>query len=271
MPVQFGEFVLDESRRQLLRGVDAVHLSPKAFQMLSILVEERPRAVSKSALQDRLWPDTFVTEGNLTTTIAELRSALGDDAREPRFIRTVHRFGYSFAASVNRPSRFAMRWKAAAAVGMVMAAAIVLVVWLRDTRLRGVPPAPIQSLAILPFDTRDADPADRHLGVGLSDVMITRLSNVHHLIVRPTSAVREFAERPGDSREIGRRLKVDAVLEGSIRTSPDRIRVTVQLLSIREQRTIWADQFDAQRAQIFAIEDSISARVADALMVRISP
>jgi serine/threonine-protein kinase len=270
MPVQFGEFVLDESRRQLLRRADPVHLSPKAFQLLSILVEERPRAVSKADLQSRLWPETFVTEGNLTTTVGELRSALGDDAREPRFIRTVHGFGYSFAGSVKPPPRFAKRWLTAAAAGVVIAAGIVLIFWLRGTALRAVPP-PIQSLAILPFDARDADPADRHLGIGLSDVLITRLSNVHHLIVRPTSAIREFAERGGDSRQIGRKLKVDAVLEGSIRTSADHIRVTVQLLNIREQRPIWAEQFDEKRTQMFAIEDSISARVADALMVRISP
>ena len=271
MPVQFGEFVLDESRRQLLRRGDPVHLSPKAFQLLSILVQEKPRALSKADLQERLWPDTFVTEGNLTTTVAELRSALGDDAREPRYIRTVHGFGYSFAAAAKDPSWFVTRRNATAVAALVGAAGIMLTLWLRSTPTRAVPHPPIQTLAILPFDTRGSDPADQHLGLGLPDLLITRLSNLHHLVVRPTSAVREFEYRRGDSQQIGRKLKVDAVLEGSIRTSADHIRVTVQLLNIREQRPIWAEQFDEKRAQMFTIEDKISARVADALTVRLSP
>src|SRR6476469_6440377 len=100
MLVRFGEFALDLSRRELTRAGESLHLPPKAFQLLTILVEERPRAVAKADLQERLWPDTFVTEGNLATLVTELRSALGDDAREPRFIRTVYGFGYSFEADV---------------------------------------------------------------------------------------------------------------------------------------------------------------------------
>jgi len=270
MPVQFGEFLLDEARRQLLRRGDPVHLSPKAFHLLSILVAETPRAISKSDLQERLWPQTFVTEGNLTTTVGELRSALGDDAREPRFVRTVHGFGYSFAAPVKQPLR-AMPWKAAGIAALVGALGIILILSLRSAPKPTFTQAPIRSIAILPFDTRGTDAADQHLGLGLPDLLITRLSNVRHLVVRPTSAVREFEDRRGDSQQIGRKLKVDAVLEGSIRTSADRIRVTVQLLNIREQRPIWAEQFDEKRAQMFAIEDKISARVADALTVRLSP
>src|SRR5439155_1804315 len=95
---------LDESRRQVLRGNETVHLSPKAFQLLSILTQEGPRAVPKNDLQERLWPDTFVTEGNLPSLVAELRTALGDDAREPTFIRTLYGFGYSFAAAIVDPT-----------------------------------------------------------------------------------------------------------------------------------------------------------------------
>jgi FHA domain/Transcriptional regulatory protein, C terminal len=86
--------------RQLLRGNEEVHLSPKAFDLLQMLVEERPRAMSKSALQDRLWPLTFVTEANLPNLIGEIRAALGDDSDHPYFIRTVRRFGYAFVGTV---------------------------------------------------------------------------------------------------------------------------------------------------------------------------
>jgi DNA-binding winged helix-turn-helix (wHTH) protein len=96
--VRFGPFALDARRRQLLLGVEEVHLSPKAFALLLALVEARPSALSKLEIQSRLWPDTFVDEGNLSVLVAEIRAALADMARAPRFIRTVHGFGYAFCA-----------------------------------------------------------------------------------------------------------------------------------------------------------------------------
>jgi DNA-binding winged helix-turn-helix (wHTH) protein len=94
--VSFGEFVLDPETRELLRGRDAIALSPKAYDLLQLLIDSRPKALSKMALQERLWPDTFVVEKNLVNLVAEIRKALGDDPAHPRFVRTVHRFGYAF-------------------------------------------------------------------------------------------------------------------------------------------------------------------------------
>jgi len=102
MRVRFSPYVLDLESRQLLRGDDVVHLSPKAFDLLSILVAERPKAFSKSDLLDRLWPGTFVVEKNLANLVSEIRDAIGDDPANPRFIRTVHRFGYAFRETVPR-------------------------------------------------------------------------------------------------------------------------------------------------------------------------
>ena len=100
MNVRFGEFTLDTDTRQVLGTAGELHLSPKAYELLKILVENRPRALSKNELHERLWPATFVAEVNLASLIAEIREALGDDARQPRFIRTAHRFGYAFCGSV---------------------------------------------------------------------------------------------------------------------------------------------------------------------------
>ena len=99
MRVSFGDCVLDLERRQLVRGDRDVHLTPKALDLLALLVAERPRAVAKTEIRDRLWPGTFVSESNLTTLVAELRAALGDAARSPRYVKTVHRFGYAFCGS----------------------------------------------------------------------------------------------------------------------------------------------------------------------------
>ena len=100
MRVRFTPFTLDLESRQLLRGDDVVHLSPKAFDLLSILVSHRPKALSKSDLQERLWPGTFVVEKNLANLVSEIRDVIGDDPANPRFIRTVHRFGYAFRETV---------------------------------------------------------------------------------------------------------------------------------------------------------------------------
>jgi DNA-binding winged helix-turn-helix (wHTH) protein len=96
MRVRFGECVLDSGTRQLSVRGETVHLSPKAFQFLELLLESRPRALSKSEIHERLWPGTFVSDGTLASLLVEVRSAIGDSARESRFVRTVHRFGYAF-------------------------------------------------------------------------------------------------------------------------------------------------------------------------------
>ena len=99
MKLRLGEITFDPGARQILRGATEVHLSPKAFELLKILVEDRPRAIAKHELHARLWPATFVSDVNLAALIAEIRTALGDDARKPRFVRTAFRFGYAFCGA----------------------------------------------------------------------------------------------------------------------------------------------------------------------------
>jgi len=121
MRVSFGDCVLDLERRQLVRADQDVHLTPKALDLLALLVSERPRAVAKTEIHDRLWPGTFVSESNLTTLVTELRTALGDKARAPRYLKTVQRFGYAFcgaaaeisgrsAAAGRRGPHFTLEW-----------------------------------------------------------------------------------------------------------------------------------------------------------------
>jgi DNA-binding winged helix-turn-helix (wHTH) protein len=95
--LRLGDVTFDPDTRQLLRDREEIHLSPKAFELLRILMDARPRALSKNELHEHLWPATFVSEANLASLIAEIREALGDSARQPRFIRTAHRFGYAFS------------------------------------------------------------------------------------------------------------------------------------------------------------------------------
>jgi DNA-binding winged helix-turn-helix (wHTH) protein len=99
--VRFGEFVLDHAARQVSRDGQPIHLTPKALELLELLVERRPRAISKEELHEHLWPSTHVTEANLPVLAHEVREALGDDPHEPRWIRTVARFGYSFCGEIS--------------------------------------------------------------------------------------------------------------------------------------------------------------------------
>jgi DNA-binding winged helix-turn-helix (wHTH) protein len=103
MRLGFGGCVFDSDTREILRGARAISLSPKAFLLLEILIRDSPKAVSKESIHKELWPDTFVSEANLPNLVAELRAALGDDAKKPRIVRTVHRFGYAFRAKT-RPA-----------------------------------------------------------------------------------------------------------------------------------------------------------------------
>ncbi len=104
MRFRFGECVLDGETRELEVARDPVHLSPKAFQFLELLLTNRPRALSKAEIHEKLWPDTFVADGTLTSLLAEVRSAIGDRGQSSRFIRTVHRFGYAFSGSAEEES-----------------------------------------------------------------------------------------------------------------------------------------------------------------------
>ena len=106
MRIGFDAFTLDLDARQLTAGGRVIHLAPKALELLTILVLERPKAISKEMLQERLWPDTFVVDANLSNLVGEIRDALGDSARTPRFVRTVHGFGYAFCGdAVDEPAR----------------------------------------------------------------------------------------------------------------------------------------------------------------------
>lgn len=116
MRLRFGDCEFDSDTREVFRGGKPIHVSPKAFAVLAALIQRRPKAISKDELRKLLWPDTFVSEGNLPNLVAELRESLGDDAQEPRIIRTVPKFGYAFRAEAAReggtgaPSGFRLIW-----------------------------------------------------------------------------------------------------------------------------------------------------------------
>ena len=268
---EFGPYRLDARERTLLLDGRSVALTPKALDTLIVLVRNQPKVVSKEELLQTVWPGTFVEEGILAQNILTLRKAL----QNPEWIETVPRRGYRFAIEVTAPvaresvpappvisrfwPRFSGWWTAGTAILIVAAVGVVALRWER-TR------PPIHSLAVLPLRAIDEEHA--HLGLGLADVLINRLGMLPELAVRPTSAVRKFADGVApDPLAAGRELGVDAVLEGNIQRDGDLMRVTVQLRRVSDGVALWSGKFDQPYQNLFTLEDAIGGQVADGLVL----
>jgi len=282
----FGEFRLDPAKRALMRGTEVVTLAPKAFDLLLFLIENRSRVLSKDEMLKAVWPDTFVEEGNLKFNVSVIRKALGDDS----WIDTLPRRGYRFAGDVRQTteeeatstevvgmqvrdrtevqvslqaelSSFGTVWKVAVVL-LVLAAVGGFVWW------RAHPRQEIRSMAVLPFQSFAAGGPDRQMELGLADSLIGRLGSEGNWLVRPTASVRSFAGVDRDPVAAGRTLQVDAVIDGSIQRSADRIRLTLQMLRVSDGRHLWTGKFDEKLTDLFTLEDQIAAEVAHALSAR---
>lgn len=236
MVYEFGPFRLEPASRRLLREGVEVPLTAKAFDVLVALLENAGRVMKKDVLMGRLWAGSVVEEGNLPQQVHTARRALGDD--EQRFIRTVARQGYQFVAEVR---------KAPAAA-----------------------PPRASSLAVLPFRPLARDEGTEHLGLGLADALITRLSNVREFAVRPTSAVSRYASGDTDPVRAASELGVRWLLEGCFRRGPERLRVTVQLLAMPAGDPVWGETFNDRLTDPFSAQDAIARRVAGALVSSLS-
>lgn len=306
---EFGSFQIDTVNRLLLRDGRPIPLKPKVVDTLLVLIENRGRVLEKDELIEKLWPDSFVEEGNLTQNIYVLRKALDTSSDSESYIETVPRRGYRFAADVKelpfkesqasaieraeippidrdeqneirpspidvalpvRKSRFP-RWTVpAAAILLAVISVSVGYYLLSRPAKRPVATREIKSLAILPFKSLSAEAADEYMGQGMADALITKLSNSRQIAVRPTSAVLRYSARGDDPLTAGRELGVDAVLDGKIQRVGDRLRVTVQLLRVSDGDSLWAEKFDEKFTDIFAVQDSISDQAAHSLTLQLT-
>jgi TolB-like protein/DNA-binding winged helix-turn-helix (wHTH) protein/Tfp pilus assembly protein PilF len=168
------------------------------------------------------------------------------------------------------PSR-ARRWKIVLSSCLALAAFLTVVYALSTRRSRlERNQEPGRSVAVLPFKPIDNDPANVYLSMGMADAVITRLSNLQQISVRPTSTIIKYAEHQGEAQMIGRELGVDSVLEGTVQKDGNRVRVTVQLVSVQSGMPIWAQRFDQALTDIFAVQDSISEQVAQTMMLKLN-
>jgi TolB-like protein/DNA-binding winged helix-turn-helix (wHTH) protein/tetratricopeptide (TPR) repeat protein len=279
----FGEWRLDAAQRLLFRRDTLVPLPPKVLETLLVLVEQHGRIVEKEELLSRLWPGTFVEEGNVLRNVSTLRKALGDgDAEDAsRYIETIPKRGYRFvapveliepqmsaaAAPIPPPLRSRKILLALTALGVVLLASG----WLAWRWLFLPVPAERVVLAVLPFENLSGDPAHEYLSDGLTEEMITQLAGLNPdriSVIARTSSMKYKGARKS-VQEIGRELGVDYVLEGSLRREGVHVRVSAQLIRVSDQIHLWARSFDRDLGGTVNVQedvaDSITGQVHVAL------
>src|SRR6202045_1804687 len=305
---RFGQFVLDPGRRTLSRADSPVSLTPKAFDVLLFLVRNPNRLVTKEELLQAVWGDTFVEEGNLTQYIYYLRKALGDNSEDARLIVTIARKGYQFtgdvtvteAADIVRkpavqipatgnsrvdaqpslkypieeeiPKAAAHWWKP----GVVGASTVLLVVvcFASWRHFGGMTPPRSQKimLAVLPFENLTGDPSKEYLADGLTEETISQLGqlNPDQLGVIARTSVMGYKHKDERLDQIGRDLSVQYVLESSLRESGNHIRLTAQLIQVKDQTHLWSQDYDYPLKDILNIEDDVARALAHEIRVRLT-
>jgi TolB-like protein/Tfp pilus assembly protein PilF len=237
---EFGHYRFDVATARLWSGAQEIRLTPKASLVLKALVAQAGTPVSKDDLFASVWSGTAVSDDALTSCIQELRRALEDDARQPRFIETRHRRGYQFIAALSS-----------------LAA---------DTSAdRPAPAADLAAIAVLPFADMSSDRDQDYLCEGLAEELINALTQIDGLRVASRPASFQFRAAGADVRAVGRHLGVGSPLEGSVRKADDRLRVTVQLIEVASGFHRWSQRFDRRLDDVFAIQDEIAESVATSL------
>jgi len=251
---EFGPFRLLTIERLLLRAGRPVPLAPKVFETLLAFIQNRGRLVTKDELMNLIWGDTAVEEGNLTQNIFVLRKVLGETPADHRYLVTIPLQGYRFVAPVRELSEDESRTGLGNRIG----------------RAQAEGPAPITTIAVLPFTFLNPPKEEHYEGIGIADTLITKLNSLKQILIRPTTAVLRYAEAKEDLLAIGSELGVGALLDGTIQHNGDRIRVNVQLIDVNRGGTLWAAKYDEKYSDIFAVQDSIAAKVTDALKIQLS-
>lgn len=238
----FGPFVLDPSAGTLLENNVPVAVSYRGLKLLAALVGRSGEILGKAELMDAAWPGLAVEEGNLTVQIAQLRKLLGAAVDGGDWIVTVPRIGYRFAGKVKQ---------------------------LDDVRRKPLPLPGKPSIAVLPFVNVSNAPERESFADGLTEDLITDLSRTAELFVIARNSAFAYKGKARDVREIAEELGVHHLLEGSVRHAAGRVRINVQLVDALTGDHLWAERFDRELDDIFAVQDEVTARIVEALLGRL--
>jgi len=300
----FGRFRLKVAERVLLREGELVPLTPKVFDILVTLVEHGGQVVAKDDLMRRVWPNTFVEEGNLTQNISLLRKALGESPGGVQFIETVPRRGYRFVADTNQawheePIHTSVEDSAPPATPPVVSipnttsqttshsgrikrtpifalvAGIVVVSLIGFFYYTGLGnaggnPLPINSIAVLPFVDESSDPDAQYLNDKIAESLINSLSKLPQLRVVPRSVVAGYKGKELDPRKVGQELNVRAVVTGRMRRHGDIISIQADLIDLENVAQLWGQHYDHKLSDALLVQDDISRDIFENLRLKLN-
>ena len=233
---QMGPWLIEPSLNTVSREGASVHLEPKVMEVLVCLASRPGEAVGKDELLKTVWPETFVTDDVLTHSISELRRVFKDDARAPRIIQTIPKRGYRLVAAVEN------RTSSPASV----------------TR---------ESIAVLPFINMSPDPENEFFTDGITEEIINAVAQIEQIHVVARSSAFSFKGKHVDLRIVGEQLNVRTILEGSVRRSGMRLRITAQLVNVADGYHLWSERYDREMKDVFEIQDEIARSIADRLAI----
>jgi TolB-like protein/DNA-binding winged helix-turn-helix (wHTH) protein/Flp pilus assembly protein TadD len=278
---RFGVFEIDVRNGELTKQGKRLSLQEQPFQLLLMLIERPGEVVTREEVRLRLWPQTIVDfDHGLNKAISKIRDALGDSAENPRFIETVARRGYRFLADVmavgdlasaadaavaHQPPLVA-RWKLFAAVLAITLA--VCLAWVLY-RSRNFSPA-IQALAVLPLDSFSADASQDYFADGMTEELITDLGQISALRVISRTSVMPYKGARKSLPQIAHDLNVQAVVEGSVFRSGDRVRISVQLIRVPADEHLWAQSYEGDLSDALALQSQVAQAIADQIRVTVS-
>jgi TolB-like protein/DNA-binding winged helix-turn-helix (wHTH) protein len=264
---------------------DEKRLEPKVMQVLVYLAEHAGKVVPKEELLKAVWPDVFVTDDALTRCILELRRALEDDAREPRFIQTIVKGGYRLIAEIEPveradtpkrgvPVAAIPRRRLALAAGLAVLALLSAAGYLGWRWFRS-PPAPSRGrvmLMVLPFQSLSGDPEQEYFSDGLTEELIAQLAGMQpgRLGVIALTTAMHYKKAGKTIDQIGRELGVDYVIEGSVRREQNRVRIAAQLIQVTDQAHLWAQSYDREVSGILAVQTEIAQAIAPQIRLRLT-
>jgi|SRR5215469_7770617 len=286
---EFGPYRIDPDRQQLLRGEQPVALTPKALEALLVLVRHNGTVVSKDELMKELWPDTFVEEANVAQHIAMIRKALGETAQSHRYVVTLPGRGYRFTepvhlvsaedtSSLSHPPVQAhdekkngrWPWIIAAAL-LATALAFGLIVF--KSRFKSASAPNRVMLAVLPFENLSNDPQQEYFSDGLTEETITDLGELSPQkmgVIARTSMMR-YKHTDKTLDQIGHELGVDYILEGSARRDAQRVRISAQLIRVKDQTHVWAQSYDRDVGDFLGVQKDLGAAIAEQVRVSLAP
>ena len=248
LPFHFEDFVLDADRRELRRAGELVAVEPQVFDLIDHLVRHRDRVVTRDDLLDAIWNGRVVSESTLSSRINAARRALNDTGEEQRLIRTVARKGLRFVGEVET----AERREAPVSDG---AGALRPALQLPDR----------PAIAVLPFTNLSGEPGQEYFSDGISEDIITALSKLRWFFVIARNSSFIYKGKAVHMKQIAEELGVRYVVEGSVRRRGDRIRITAQLNDVATGSHVWAERYDREMADVFAVQDEITESIVAAI------